>query len=177
MGRLIGKRPDDTRRIAGRIARYLEPGEQVLAGVHLQSPGTNAAAMSTATSGAASATVELPPTIGDGDPKKEREWRKQSGAAGIDEKTANRSNFVYLVLTSSRLLVVRRSRVLRWQPRELIAAWPLDAVERIEVPRNGDRITVHYSGGALTFELPQAHKFLPQVYRDLPSIHEEAVGQ
>lgn len=177
MGRLIGKRPDDTRRIAKRVARYLEPGEQVLAGVHLQKPGTLSAAMESGTSAAVGATMGLPPSFPDDDPKEKRGWDKETGAAGIDAETAKRTHWVYLVLTSSRVLIVRRSRMLQWQARELIASWPLEEIERIEAPRNRGHITVHHVAGSFTFELPQAHKFLPQVYRDLPAIHEETAGK
>ena len=177
MGRLIGKRPDDTRPIAKRVARYLEPGEEVLAGVHLQQPGTMSAELQTGASAAVGATMALPPRLPDGDPEQERTWRRQADAAGLEEATVKRAHWVYLVLTSSRLLLLRRSRLLRWQPRELIAAWPVEEIERIEVPRNGAGLTIHHAGGSLTLELPQAHKFLPQVYRDLPAIHAEAAGK
>lgn len=174
MGRLIGKRPDDTRLIAKRIAEHLEPGEHVLAGVQLQRPGTFTAELEAGVSGAVNANFDLPPNFRDADPAMEEAWREQTATARVDAETAKRAIWVYLVLTSSRLLLVRRSRLLRWRPREVIAAWPLEEIERIEVPRNGDRVTVHHGvAGSLDFELPQAHKFLPQVYRDLPSILEK----
>lgn len=177
MGRLIGKRPDDTRRIAKRVDRFLKPGEEVLAGVHLQQPGTFSAEMQSGTSAAVGAAMDLPPTFPEDDPNQERTWRGQTGSVGIDEATAKRSMFVYLVITSSRLLILRRSRLLRWRPREVIAAWPLAEIERVEVPHNGERVTVRHGAGFLTFELPQTHKFLPQVYRDLPALHEQALAK
>lgn len=172
----MGKRPDDTARIAKRIAQHLEPGERVVAAVHLQKPGTLEAGMQVGASAAVGATMGLPPRFPDGDPGEERAWRDETTGAGLDEEAARKAHWVYLVLTSSRLLLIRRSRFLRWRPREVIAAWPLREIERIEVPRNGSAATIHHRAGALTFELPQAHKFLPQVYRDLPALHREAVA-
>ncbi|HLV58307.1 MAG TPA: hypothetical protein VKY81_05480 [Natronosporangium sp.] len=72
-----------------------------------------------------------------------------------------------VALTPSRLLLVRRSRLTR-RPREVVAAWPVLEVDRVEVPRNGSTLTIHRAGAALSLEPPQAHRSLPDVYRDLP---------
>lgn len=177
MGRLIGKRPDDTRRIARRISRFLEPGEQVLAAIHVQRPGTLSAGLQGGASGAVGATVDAPPTPPEADGKQSKAWQEQTERAGIGVEEARRSTRLYLVLTASRLMLVRRSRLLQWRPREVVAAWTLEEIDRIRVSPHRQAVTIDRGTGSMTFEFPVALKFLPDVYRELPTIHDHALNQ
>lgn len=171
MGRLFGKRPDPTAGVSKGVRKYLAPEETVVAGVYLQRPGTATASLQGGASGAVGATVDLPPSVPrDLDPQT-RDWFIQANELGIEMALAKRAVWLSVALTGSRLLLARRSRLTR-RHRELIGKWPIEQVERIEVPRNGSTVAIHMrDGNELTLELPQAHRFLPQVYRDLPAIH------
>ncbi|MFP4513836.1 MAG: hypothetical protein ACLFRV_12885 [Acidimicrobiales bacterium] len=160
------RRRDPTPAITRAARDHLLPGEEVVAGVHVQMPGTNGAAMSGAASGAVGATLDLPPSVGHSDDEGVQRWRSAAVAMGVDPEAARRMIWSALALTTSRLLVLRRSRLSR-RVVGAGAAWPVGEVE-IVVPRQGSTLTIHRRELSLPFELPTAHKFLPEVYRELP---------
>jgi hypothetical protein len=166
MGRLMGRRPDPTLAIARAARRHLGPGEHVLAAIYAQRPGTLRAGLSGGASGAVGATAGLPPRLPDDEDQ--GPWLRDAAQIGLDDAMARRTIWLAIALTQSRLLLLRRSRLTR-RPREVIAVWPLRDVDRIDVPRNGSVLTIHRAGAALRLDLPQAHRFLPEVYRDLPT--------
>lgn len=173
MGRFFGKRPDLTTEIAGSIRTELLSGESVLAGVHVQRPGTNANAISGAASGAVVGALGTPPTIPGGDPEGTAEWRQEAERAGSDADSTAKAVWLILVITTKRVLLIRRSR-LTGKPRGILAAWPVSRVAGIRVPRSGSSVHVDLEGASLQLELPVAHKFLPDVYRNLPKHLEDA---
>lgn len=160
------RRRDPTPAITRAVRDHLSPGEEVVAGVHVQMPGTNSAAMTGAVSGAVGATVDLPPSLGDSDDEGVRRWRGAAVAMGVDPEAVSRMIWSALALTTSRLLVLRRSRLTR-RVVGVAAAWPVGEIE-VTVPRQGSTLTIHRGEMTLPFELPNAHKFLPDVYRELP---------
>lgn len=169
MGRLMGRRPDETERIARRAAQFLDVNERVIAGVYLQRPGTTEAQLEGGSSAAVTAAVGVTAyTIpGDDGP---REWVQRLESFGVDPGVARRAIRIALVLTDSRLLLLRRGSTLTWRLPEVVAAWSLSDVDEVRVPRNGSTLVLVAGGRELVLELPQAHKFLPQVYRDLPKL-------
>lgn len=168
MGRLMGRRPDPTPHVARAARRLLAPGEPVLAAVHVARPGTGQAELLAGASGAVRGAIQstLPPRI-QGDDGFD-EWLRQATGFGLAPDIARKAIHLTVVLTPGRVLLVRRSSLTR-RPKEVIAAWSVLDIDRIEVPRNGNRLTLHRDGASLTLELPQAHRFLPDVYRDLPA--------
>ncbi len=172
MGRIFGRKPDKTRSIARFAARYLPDGEEVLAGVDVQTPGTWAEAMqASADAGVSAATGVYTFSVADDD--KRSGWQPEAGAAGIDPTVARRLVFATLALTPERLLLLRRSKPTR-RLIDMVTQWPLDQIERIEVPRQSERLTIHFTDSSLTWELPFARKFLPAVYDELPKLLAEA---
>ena len=171
MGKLFGKRPDRTGEIERRIQRQLKAGERLVAGVHVQRPGTNFAAMAGGASGAVGATMGLPPRIPDQDPAERERWLAEVTAVGAGDR-AGRAIQLIVALTTHRLLLIRCGRV-GGRPREVMVAWPVAQVESIEVPRNGSTLVLNIARESLTLELPLAHKFLPDVYRRLPRLLDE----
>lgn len=169
MGRFFGKRPDRTAEIARSISSDLEPGEIVLAGVQVQRPGTTASGMSGAVDGAVTGALGTAISFRDDDGKTVSEWQQAAGAAGAATEKLTKAIWLILALTTQRLVLMRRSR-LTGKPAGVLAAWPVDQIAAIRVPRNGDFIHVDLDGTTLTLELPQAHKFLPDVYRRLPEL-------
>jgi hypothetical protein len=167
MGRLVGRRPDHTASIARALRSELAPGEQVVAGVYVQVPGVNEAAMSGGASGAVAAATGSGVAFRDVDGDQPA-WVAAAGAMGIAPDDARRMTWSALALTTSRLLVARRSRLTR-RVAGVVAAWPVGEIERIEVPRQREALTIHRGDRSLDFELPAAHKFLPDVYRELPT--------
>ena len=65
MGRIFGRRPDRTAAIARGVKDILAPGEVVVAGVDVQTPGTLGAAMQGGASGAVAGAVGVPMTFSD----------------------------------------------------------------------------------------------------------------
>ena len=57
--------------------------------------------------------------------------------------------------------------------RELLAAWPADELDRVTVPRRGNSLRIFREGVGLRWELPNDHRFIAHVYRDLPEIFTE----
>ena len=176
MGRFIGRRPDETPRIARRVATHLNPGEQVLAGIYLQRPGTRSAAMGGGSSAAVTGAIggHAFGVAGEDDHDRRRlgSWIEQCAALGVDEPAAKRTIYAALVVTDARALVVRRSSLTR-RLGELVLASPIDAAA-VEVPRGGSELTLLVGGSPLRFELPQEHRFLPDVYRELPRLVADA---
>lgn len=126
--------------------------------------------MEGATSGAVGATVGNAFSFSRDDPGP---WLRVTGEFGIEPGIARRAVWLTIVLTNERLLLVRRSRLTKGL-REVAGAWSLREIERIEVPRNGNSLTIHKPDAALRLELPHLHKFLPDVYRELPARFAEA---
>src|SRR5690606_31737203 len=82
MGRLVGRRPDHTASIARALRSELAPGEQVVAGVYVQVPGVNEAAMSGGASGAVAAATGSGVAFRDVDGDQPA-WVAAAGAMGI----------------------------------------------------------------------------------------------
>src|SRR5690606_16456922 len=173
MGTFFGKRPDRTAAIARSIASSLEPGETVLAAVHVQRPGTLASAMSGAASGAVAGALGTGVAFSGDGSAQTTEWRQTAERAGVDAECLQKAVWLILALTTRRLLLVRRSR-LTGRPKGVLAAWPVHQVKALRVPPNGDTIDVELEGVTLALELPLAHKFLPDVYLQLPALLDQA---
>lgn len=176
MGQFFGRRPDPTPSIRRALRRrFLESGEEVLAGVYLQTPGTISAGIAGGTSaGIGSATGVHGATFSRGRDPKVVKWEEEAVRLhAVDPGVAKRTIWVALALTRSRLLLVRRSAVLR-RPREMFASWPLPEVDSIKVPRNGSSLRIVRGGAELKFELPNGLKFLSEVYAELPAMFERA---
>lgn len=162
----VSNRRDPTESIAKALRRHLEPGESVLAAVAVQTPGTNAAAIEGAGSGAVASAMDTGLSTSSAGAGKHAVWLEQAQRVGIDASAASGATWLHVALTGGRVLLARRSR-LTGRPRVLLAAWSLGVVEAIEVPRNGSSLTITVEGEPLRLELPKAHKFLPNVYREL----------
>lgn len=173
MGRFFGRRPDPTPAVRRALRRrFLDPGEEVLAGVHVQRPGTRMAQLSVGTSaGLGSAVASDSVTLPRGG---RREWEAaEPRLEGIDPAAAARTIWATLALTTSRLLLVRNSWVTR-RPRQVLASWRLGDIDRIVVPRGGRSLSIVRRGEEVRFELPLDHRFLPDVYRELPALFDRA---
>ena len=169
---LLARYPDDTKLIAGRIARHLESGETVLAAVFVQSPGTISARMQGGASAGGSAALGHYGGDFPGGDKRHALWKQQFEQLGIDPELAQRTTKVVVAVTTSRLLLVRR-RTATGRMRELLAAWPAGEIDRVTVPRRGNSLRIFRDGAELRCELPNEHRFLADVYRDLPAIFAE----
>lgn len=174
MGRLFGRRPDPTPAIRRAVNRFLEPGEEVLAGVYVQSPGTNEAAMEASASAGINSAIGFHGAKFSSDDTGKKWTEDVVRSHGIDPDVARRTVFVTVALTNSRVLLIRRSRVTRRRGREVFASWPLAEVERIAVPRGGSTLRIIRGDAELRFELPLAIKFLDKVYTELPRLFERA---
>src|SRR5690606_27193882 len=134
MGRFFGRRPDRTPAMARFRRSHLEPGERVIAGGGVETPGTAGAAQEGGTSGAVGAAVgNLPPAVGRDDGQRAA-GLDEATAMGIDPGIARSLVHCAVVLTSARLIVLRRSSLTRRLDR-IAFAWPVEEVDRIEVPR------------------------------------------
>ena len=172
---VVGRGRDRTASIARAIGRMLEPGERVLAAVTLNSPGTNEAAMAGGASGGVAGALGAPVTFPPGQSRTHQTWLVESAAVGIDTALAARTVALHLAITSRRVILVRRSRLLA-RPRELLASWPLAQAD-VKVPRGGSHVDVWVGEHRVRLELPKAHKFLPDVYRQLPKIRQSALSE
>jgi len=147
----------------------LAPDETVLAGLHVQRPGTFAAELIGGLNGAVAGAVGNSSFVSGGakDPKT-NEWLNHAAELGIDPALAQRTLRMYFVLTDRRLVLIRRSR-LTGRPRELLATWPLIELERIRVHRGSRDFRLTIAGvDGLRLELPNDHRFLPGAYREVP---------
>lgn len=169
---VLARYPDDTTMIARRIAHYLEPGETVLAAVFVQSPGTISAQIQGGTSAAGSAALGHYGGDSPGDDKRHALWKQQFEQLGIDPELAQRTTKVVVAVTTSRLLLVRRGGATG-RMRELLVAWPAGEVDRVTVPRRGNSLRIFRDGNELRCELPNEHRFIADVYRELPGIFAE----
>lgn len=166
MGRFFGRRPDRTAAIARGVKDILAPGEVVVAGVDVQTPGTLGAAMQGGASGAVAGAVGVPMTFSDAGDAEHSGWAGEAVAMGVAPDAVHNLVFASLVLTTSRLILLRRSKATR-QIKEPVYEWPVSEIDRIEVPKAAQRLTIHRGDRSLTFELAQAHKFRPAVYGEL----------
>lgn len=178
MGRFFGRRPDPTPAIRRALRRrFLELDEEVLAGVYVQRPGTNRAAAGGAGHAGVSATTGVY-AASSGSKEEDRKWLEWGAAArtlpGVDPVVAKRTIFLTLALTDTRLLLVRRSRVLRGRHREVFASWLLTDIDHINVARGGSTLSVVRGNDSLAFELPLSLKFLDRVYVELPALFDSA---
>src|SRR5690606_34654610 len=124
LGRLMGKRPDRTDAIGRAIRRHLNDDERVLAAVDVQRPGTMEAAQSAGVDGALVGAVDAPFSVTDLPDPMSGPWGRQTAELGIEDRVSKRAIWLHLVVTTSRVLLVRRSRLTR-RPREVVAAWPI----------------------------------------------------
>lgn len=147
----------------------------MLAGVYVQRPGTNHATIGGAGNAGVSATTGVY-AASSGNKEEDSKWLKWGTAAeklpGVDPVVVKRTIFLTLALTDTRLLLVRRSRVLRGRHRELFASWLLTEIDQIKVPRGGSTVSIARGSANLVFELPLSLKFLHRVYVELPSLFE-----
>lgn len=169
MGLFFGRRPDRTASIARGVRGHLASGEEVIAGVHVQVPGTLAAGMAGAASGAQAGALDVAVTLSDAGGAEGARWRQEAAEVGYVDRRPSRG-MLLLVLTTARVLLVHRSLFLG-RALNLAGNWPIAAVDRIEVPSNGSSLKLRFTSGAdLILELPHAHRFLPDVYRALPQL-------
>src|SRR5690625_997947 len=114
MGRFFGRRPDPTPAIRRALrGRFLAPDEEVLAGVLVQRPGTNRAALGSAGHAGVSATTGIYAASAGSraEDRESLEWGAAAGRLpGVDPVVAKSTIFLTLALTDTRLLMVRRSR-------------------------------------------------------------------
>lgn len=173
MGRFAGRRPDPTNGLARAVRGHLEPGEEVRAGIFAQRPGTFSAALEGAAGGATAGALDAPMSFrsdrGDADAV---EWSEQLVRLGAPSDLARRTVHAAVVLTSDRLLVLRRSNLTR-RVKGLVLALPVQTVETIEVSTRSSDLLIRCPDGFVHLELPQAHRFLPEVYRELPRLLRE----
>lgn len=177
-GRLLGRvflarYPDDTKMLARRLKSHIEPGESVLAAVFVQCPGTNSAALRAGVSAGGSAALGHYGATMSSEDKRFEAWNTQAEELGIDPALARRTVKFVVAVTTSRLLLVRRARTTG-RVCEMLAAWPVIEVDRLTVPRGGNSLRIFRDGVELRCELPNEHRFIGQVYRDLPNILAEA---
>lgn len=178
MGRFFGRRPDPTPAIRRALRRrFLDLDEKVLAGVYVQRPGTNSAALGGAGNAGVSASTGIY-SVSWGSEDEDHEWLEWGMAAGnlpgVDPVVAKRTIFLSVALTDTRLLLVRRSRVLRGRHREVFASWLLTEIDYLKVARGGNTLSIARGGAALVFEFPLSVKFLDRVYVELPALFDKA---
>lgn len=176
MGRFFGRRPDPTPAVRRALrGRVLPADEDVLAGVYVQRPGTDQAARDVATSAAIGSSTGIHgATFSTQGGAAWDRWAQDAVGPHQAGAAAHRSAIWFvLAVTTKRLVLVRRSRLTR-RPRDIFAAWPLTDVDRIVVPRGSSTLRIVRGETELLLELPLAHKFLPEVYRELPAILDRA---
>jgi len=152
---------DATTRLRRRLAGRLHSNETVSAAVSVHRPGTTAAALGGGAGGAVAAVSGTGVTFDD------------APADSGDRSVLDAGPYLYLVLTSHRVLVLRRSVFGR--AKDVVLDASLDEVQAIEMKPNSSRIELRLSGDrTYAFETPKAPKFLPEVYRRLPALLAEA---
>lgn len=178
VAKAFGRWADDTEKIARRMPPYLEPEEKVLAAVYVLRPGTTSARIQGGASGATTGAVGADTGVfASGRSGREgtqfTRWLAQAEAVGIDPQLARQTIKLVVAVTTMRVLLIRRGYATG-RMQELLAAWPLATIEKIAVPRNGKSLQIFREGRELRFELPNEHRFIAQVYRDLPQIFDDA---
>lgn len=156
---------DATKRVRRRLAGRLGPDETLLAAVSVHRKGTTETALQGGVSGAVAAAagggvrfVDPEPAAADGG----------RSAVALDV-----GPYLYLALTSRRVLVLRRSAFGRM--REVAFEVPVGEVAELALKPGSDRVELALRrGGALAFDTPKAPRFLPEVYRRLPVLLAEA---
>lgn len=156
---------DATNRMRRRLAGRLEPGEAVLAAASVHRLGTTTdallgAAAAIATESGATTFRPSPST-------------PTGGAGGV---AIDASPYMYLVVTSRRVMVLRRSALGR--ARDTLFEVPVGDVNALELKPSASRVDLRLENGReLGFETPKAPKFLPDVYRRLPELLTDAKRQ
>ena len=152
---------DKTAALAKHVRPHLRPGESVLAAVAVALHGTGAARMA----GAAS---------GDGSPSFKGDNKLAASKAEAAKLGIAKGFQFYLVLTSLRLLLVRRSAFGR--SKEVVFEVALDALEGIRASKGAQAVFVQFGDERkdLRLETPKPFKFLPPVYERLPALLAEA---
>lgn len=155
---------DATKRLRRRLARQLHPDETVLAAVSVHREGTTTAALL----GARAASTPGSAFKYDVPTSERNRWAESAGNAGP---------YLYLAVTSRRVVVVRRSVLGR--ARDIVFEAPLGQVRSLAMkPNNAGHVELELSDDrVLLFETPKAPKFLPEVYRRLPDLLAEAKGR
>lgn len=179
LAKAFGRWGDDTEKIARQISGFLDPGEEVLAAVYVQRPGTRSARIQGGASGATAGAIGADTgnfafSIRDGAAEPATTGQKH-GAAGVDPRRGREAIKLIFALTPARALLVGRS-YLTGRVGDLLAAWPLREIEEVNVPQNGNSLRIVVAGTEVHCELPNDHRFIAQVYRDLPRIFAEARG-
>lgn len=178
IAKAFGRWGDDTATITRRIAHHLAPEEEVLAAVYVRRPGTAGASLEAGTRGAISSAAGADGGVTSvraartDDPAFLR-WIRQAESFGLEAQVARRAIKLIVAVTSTRLLLLRQAYA-SGRVRELIAAWALSDIEKIAVPRGSASLTIYRAGSELRLELPNAHRFLAPVYRDLPNVVKKA---
>jgi hypothetical protein len=160
---------DATKRMRRRLAGRLHDDETLLAAVSVHRTGTTAAGLRGAT-----AAIGGGPAAGvafradeDADAARAGDGRG-SGPAGA-------SPYQYLVLTSRRVMVVRRSVFGR--ARDVVFEVPVERVTALQLRPGVGEVELRLADGrTLAFETPKAPRFLPEVYRRLPGLLAGARG-
>jgi len=135
------------------VRHLLVDGEVVVAGVELGLAGLAAASLGAA----ATAGDSAPSFRHDAELARSKAQAEDAGAKGVR---------FYLVLTDSRLLLVRRSVLGR--AREAALDVGVEEVEAIRSRPQSHLVVVELADGRrIELETPKAFKFLPDVYREL----------
>lgn len=178
LAKAFGRWGDDTKRIARQMKQYLDAGETVIAAVYLQRPGTTNASVQGGAAGATTGAVGADTGIYSSAPFRRRDphidrWVDETGAMGVEPQVARRAIKLALAVTKSRLVLAYRSYVTG-RVQGVLVAWPLERVEAVVVPRRERSLTITADNADLRCELPNEHRFIADVYRDLPKIVEMA---
>ena len=172
LAKAFGRWGDDTAKIARGVAQHLDPDEEVLAAVYVQRPGTRSAGVQGGVNAGSAAAVGHDAATFSGGDERRVLWVDQADSVGIEPRLASRTIKFVVAVTTSRLLLVRRGYGTG-RMRELLAAWPAGDLDRVAVPRGGNSLRIFRHGVELRCELPNEHRFIAQVYRDLPGIFSD----
>jgi len=162
----VTAKADPTGRIARAVRGLLEPGEDVVLAVKVQRPGTHSAQLEGAATGAISGATDTPYAARGGTDPDHARWLEQAVSLGIAPEAAQRVIHLFLVITSSRVLLVRRSRLMG-RAQELIAAWPRTSLRASKITATSHTVQLEVDGAPLHLELPKAAKHLPAAYREI----------
>lgn len=153
---------DATKRMRRGLAGQLGPGEVVLAAASVHRLGTTTDALLGA---AAAIATESGATS-----------FRQARPAPTRGATVDASPYLYLVVTTRRVLVLRRSALGR--ARDIVFEVPVADVSALQLKPGASRVDLRLDDRrTLGFETPKAPKFLPDVYRRLPELLADAKRQ
>lgn len=152
---------DATKHLRRRLAGKLRPDETLLAAVSVHREGTTAAALDGISAAiAADQTTSV-------------SFRETSAPDRRGGPQIDTGPYLYLALTSRRVLVVRRSAL--GLARDVVFEAPIGEVDALGLRPRSSAVELRLSGDrVLELETPKAPRFLPEVYRRLPDLLAEA---